>query len=665
MHEGRLFFSSLFQHWITKEVKDSIYDRIKAKKRAVQSGLESDWKTYRTLRNKLNNKIKYMKASYYQSKIDNSTDSRALWKTINQVLNRKSKDTEITEIEVNKKSITDQKEIANLFNNYFTSIGPSMSVKLAPSQFDFIEFMRPSSSTNVFRFQHVNYDMVYNLLQKMDTSKATGLDGISPTILKLAAPVISKFLTEIFNKSIDTGIFPDSWKVSKVLPLFKKDDKLDMNNYRPISILSAVTKVFEKLLYEQLYQYLEENSILTKHQSGFRSHHSTLTALLDATNEWFTNIDNGNINSVVFLDLAKAFDTVDHDILLHKLKFYGVKNTDLNLIRSYLSNRIQYCSVGNNVSHPGKVKCGIPQGSNLGPLLFIIYINDLPHCLEHSVARMFADDTTITVAENNLKQIEQVINLDLKNLLQWFLANKLSLSAKKTWYMLMASDPKLANICYDPNLLIGDCSIDRVSTTKSLGVYIDERLSWSDHIDHIIKKVSSSIAALRHIKPFVKRETLLTLYNSLIQPQFDYCNVVWDNPTKGLTDRLQRLQNRAARVITGASYEIRSKDILNDLNWETLAQRREKHKAILMYKITNDLTPSYLSDKFTTVEKTKNYNFRNKAFNLNIPHAKTSYLEKSLLCKGPKIWNSIPTEIRQSSSLNSFKQKIKNFKVEY
>ena len=218
-----------------------------------------------------------------------------------------------------------------------------------------------------------------------------------------------------------------------------------MNNYRPISVLSPIAKVFERTIYSQLYDYLQTNNLLSKFHSGFRKFHSTATSLLDATMEWLTNMDSSKINSVVFLDLSKAFDTVDHSILLRKLCLYGLSISTLKWFKSYLTDRLQCCFINGSLSSHKKIKCGVPQGSIFGPLLFLIYINDLPNCLQHSKPRMYADDTNIT-SDKSLKKVIQSSNSDLSNIKEWLLANKLSLNAAKTEHMFIASDDDLNKI---------------------------------------------------------------------------------------------------------------------------------------------------------------------------------------------------------------------------
>ena len=366
-----------------------------------------------------------------------------------------------------------------------------------------------------------------------------GLDEISAKLLKCVASVISDSLCNLFNCSIAPGVFPDNWKIAKLLkPLHKGDAKDLLNNYRPISVLSAVSKIFERIIYDQLQAYLNENGLIYDKQSGFRPVHSTTSALLDATTEWLSNMDKGQLNSVVFIDLAKEFDTVDHEILLSKLQIYGVDSMSLNWFRSYLFDRKK-----SNVNGLGSIErsllCGVPQGSILGPLLFLVYINDHPSCLQHSTARMYADDTNIATTGKSTKEIASGANADLENIHIWLKANKLTLNVTKTEYMFIASDSNLDKLRDIRYLVLGGKPIKRVKVSKSLGIFNDERLSWRNHIDKISKTICSGISGLRQVREFVTLSTLLTIYHSLIPPIFDYCDVVLDNMSITLAQRLQ------------------------------------------------------------------------------------------------------------------------------
>ena len=428
-----------------------------------------------------------------------------------------------------------------------------------------------------------------------------------------------------------------------------------MTNYRPISVISTIAKVFERIIYNQLYNYLHAHNLLSKYQSGFRPLHSTTTALLDATMEWFTNMDNGQINSVVFLDLSKAFDTVDHLILLRKLSLYGSSDSTIKWFQSYLTNRTQCCAVNGHLSSNRKIKCGVPQGSILGPLLFLLYINDLPQCLKFSRPRMYADDTNITVSDKSLTKVINSTNKDLANIKQWLLANKLSLNVAKTEHMFIGSDDNLNKIRDASLIHIDGLAIKKVSSAKCLGVKIDERLTWDEHTDYVCKKVSQAISGLKQVRRFISQNTAVTIFNSLIQPIFDYCDVVWDNLSVTQATRLQKLKNRAGRIIKQQGYETRSHVIREELGWVTLQQTRSKHKVTLIFKIINKMAPLYLTDLFQLSERSGRYRLRDRVMNLSLMKPNTNYLKNSFAHSGAKLWNSLPGEIKVSNSLKSFK----------
>ena len=289
---------------------------------------------------------------------------------------------------------------------------PVSACSLAVSDVTFDQFVSPTQSV-MSRFRLASANKVFKLLNGLSCSKATGLDKISSKVLKAAASTIAPSLTYIFNNSILTCCFTFDWKMARLLAVYKKGPRSLPENYRPISILPAANKLMERIIYDQLYRYFNENSILSKKQFGFLDFHSTASALLDSTNSWYVNMDRKLYNLVVFLDLKKAFDTVNHEILLRKLELYGVTSCPLALIQSYFSDRTQKCQLADKMSSERNVKCGIPQGSILGPLLFLIYINDLPESLNQATSRLFADDTNLTVAGETIEEVELAMNNDL------------------------------------------------------------------------------------------------------------------------------------------------------------------------------------------------------------------------------------------------------------
>ena len=356
----------------------------------------------------------------------------------------------------------------------------------------------------------------------------------------------------------------------------------------------------------------------------------------------------------------KDFDTVNHEILLKKLNIYGIRGTALQWLRSYLTDQTQYCRINGQISNPLTVINGIPQGSALGPLLFLIYIIDLPKCLEHATASMFADDTQIETSSNDVSVMKHELNHDLENVSTWLSANKLTLNKMKTEYMIIGSNKRLkhSQIDLEPHIRIGESRIDRVKTTKSLGLMIDESLIWNAQVDRITGKVNSGLGILRRLRDIVDYQTLIVIYLSIIQPHFDYCSQIWGCLGKGLSDKLQKLQNRAFRIITRENYDIRSEDILNRVGFSNLQTRREHQLAILMYKIKHKVLPNYLIDIFTNANEIHDYNTRQSEFNFALPKPNTNFKKKSFAYRGAEAWNGLSSDLKSAERIFKFKTKI-------
>ena len=646
--------------WINVDLKRKMRERDSFKRKAVLTNSETDWLKYKRARNRVNNEIKLAKKTYYTCNFKQfSGNSRKTWQLINELQSRNTSQTKISELKIGEQVISSPTDIADCFNDHFTSIAKSLADKLPSSSVNPESYLKQVNT--VFSIDPPSSQIVCKLLSDIDVKKAVGLDAIPNQLLKLAANIVGPSLTIIFKKSIETGIFPCEWKVSRVTPLFKKGDKNNVDNYRPISVVSTVSKIFEKIVYSQLYDYLNDNKLLAPCQSGFRSLHSTLTALIEATHHWTVNIDKGLFNGVIFIDLKKAFDTIDHGILLNKLTHYGVDGLSVAWFKSYLSNRYQRISLNGNLSEPKAVNFGVPQGSNLGPLLFLIFINDLPNCLTSGSARMFADDTNISVHSHNILGLEPQLNQELENIRKWLLSNRLSLNIAKTEFMVMGSRQKFtAHHDYPLKVMIDNNELERVEHAKSLGVTIDKNLNWSIHVDNIVKKVSSCVGALKRVRSFVSSETAILIYKSLILPHFDYCSTVWSGLGAELSDKLQKLQNRAARVITKTGYETRSSELLSKLGWDKLSLRREKQKATFMFKTMSKLVPENIQKLFEKKNIQLKYNIRNQESALVLPKPRTEYLKKCFSYSGAKLWNGLSSSTKTARTVSQFKKQIES-----
>ena len=607
-------------------------------------------------RNQVNIELRNAKQNYYSTKIAGQKHNpKKAWKSINNLLGKQTKQTVVNELSIGENILNDPQEIAEGFNEYFSNIGPDLADKIDMSNCNFQTYVKKTTS-EFAAFQPTTVNDIFHLLCGLSSNKATGIDKISCKIIKIAAPAIADSVTHIFNQGIALSSFPDQWKVARVTPLYKSGKRNIPGNYRPISVLPAISKVMERILYNQLYNYLTKFRLLSTSQFGFRKSHSTATALLDCTNEWYVNLDRKLFNLIVFIDLKKAFDTVDHHILLEKLESYGIKGQALSLLKSYLTNRIQKCKINGFVSSEKPIRCGVPQGSILGPLLFLLYINDLPECLNITRPRLFADDTNLTASGDSMTDVQSAVNSDLENLRKWLVANRLSLNVAKTEFMLIGSKQMIKDA--HPNILIENKQIKQVYECKTLGIIVDQNLSWKNNTKNICKKITAGISALRRVKPFVNKDSLVSVYNAIVRPHFDYCCEVWDVLGETQSKRLQKLQNRAARVIMGMSNDIDHAIALHALGWEELKLMRQKAKAKLMYKILNNMGPESLTNLFTYKSEVTNHKLRGISSGLYLPQPRTNNMKISFMYDGAHLWNSIPNEIRECKSLSCFQNKI-------
>ena len=649
------------QPWMTDEIKKLSFHRDYLKKKAVMLNSSAFHSSYKKCKNKVTKLISNAKTLYFRTNLENSKNCKESWIHINKLLNHKTvKNQTINNIKLGDQNITGDINIANTINNYFAEIGPKLASVIPPTDIDPTKLIQPCSSE--FNLRTITTTELIQTIGKTNLNKAPGLDKIPIKLIKLAGDAIYDSLLHIFNLVLSTGIFPDDLKLAKIIPIHKEGDKAECGNYRPISVIPIVAKILEKIIYDQLSSYINDNDIICKQQFGFRPNHSTETALLKCTDQWLHNMDKGMANGVLFLDLKKAFDTVDHSILLQKLYQYGIKGTPLKLLASYLNNRKQVCVINNNKSGQETVQCGVPQGSNLGPLLFTLYINDLPMCLEYTQASMFADDTNLSCTGRTPAEIEHKLNADLSNVNDWLEANRLTLNTGKTEFMLITSKRKLNQFRTDIRIHINGSIIKHVIQKKNLGVTIDNELKWTEHINEQCKKLSSAIALLRKAKPHVPYNDLLRIYNSLVVPYFTYCSTVWNDGNNTNLEKLYKLQKRAARIITGSNYETRSKIIFQSLGWNSIDNILKKREFLITFKAIRGIAPECICNMFSYCDN-GSHHMRSNGRKLTLDKPNRSFMKKSFSYRGASAWNSLPNEIldvHEQLTTHSFKTKLNN-----
>ena len=450
-----------------------------------------------------------------------------------------------------------------------------------------------------------------------------------------------------------------------VVPIFKSGDICDINNYRPVSILPILSKIIERHVHNSLLDYLDTHNLIYSYQSGFRPLHSCETALNHMIDNWMRSMDAGKFTGLLYIDLRKAFDTVNHPILLNKLAAYGIHNVQLTWFKDYLSNRKQATYWQGELSDFGTVTVGVPQGSILGPLLFILYINDLPKCLKHSQIHMYADDSTQEVIGQTINEVENKLNEDFEQVALWMANHKLTLHVGKTKAQLIGTTRKV-NSNTQLKITYQGKAVEQVSQAKLLGVQIDSNLTWAAQHDSVCKKVSQRIGILKRIRNLLPVNVACQLYNALILPHLDFCCTVWGSPgNKFHTERITKLQKRAARIILQCgTQDYSSAELFKMLKWMPFQERVNFKTCILMFKSLNGLSPSYLQN-FYYVSEQHSYNTRSAARNLLCTtKASLSILTRSFKYRGERLWNNLPTVVRSSPSLKHFKQQYcKHFNV--
>ena len=651
--------------WITKGIRASI----KTKNKLLTMG---NYELYKSYRNKIVTLTRISKKNYYHNFFQvNINNAKATWEGINSLINNKSKPRkEISAIKrPNKQLSYDPLEHADILNHHFSTIGPKLATNIPNCDNKFRHYLPRLKYNSSFVFDPVSpYEIELEIIQ-IPLNKSTGLYSCPTRLLKIARHVIATPLSTLINLSVENGYFPSKLKHAKIIPIFKEGDDTDPSNFRPISLLSIFNRIFEKMMCNRIKRFFDKHDIFFKSQYGFREKRSTDHAILDIVSKIQKNMDNGMFSCGVFIDLQKAFDTVDHKTLLHKLQHYGIRGVIIDWFCSYLTDRCQTTQIGTNISKKEKVVCGVPQGSVLGPLLFLIYVNDIYNASSKLDFYLFADDTNILYADKNLRSLETTVNTELLKVHEWLNANKLSLNIKKSNFTIFHTYQKRIN--YEVTLMMYDnqsskfIALEHKEYVKYLGVLIDSNLSWKYHITHVASKISKNIgiiARLRHFTPF---STLLHIYNSLILPYLSYGLVAWGQACKTHFQKILVLQKRAVRLMHFAQFRDHAIPLFVSAGILPLHMLYFKISSVLMLDVKNKSIASNISDLFTLTQDVHNYNTRQStSSNYYINYSCLNVHKNSFAIVGAKMWNSLPEKIRLLPK-RRFKLKLKQalFKI--
>ena len=647
--------------WITPAILKSIHRKDKLYKKYMNKPTYDNKTKLNKYRNMLTSLIRSSKKQYFTEKLnENRNNLKQTWNILNSVLGRNRPTKPHTSFTINGSEISDPTSIADGFNDFFVNIGPNLADKIPNTNANYGEFLKniPSPIGSLF-FSPTNDEEIADVFNTLKTGTACGYDDIKTDVVITVKHIIAPYLIHIFNLSISKGIFPTQLKKAKVTPIHKNGDRNNFSNYRPISVLPVFSKIFERLVYNRLYSYITHHGLLHSSQFGFRKKYSSYMAVLDVYNNIVTSLDKRMHTLGIFLDLSKAFDTIQHYILLDKLWHYGIRGIAHDWFRSYLHERSQYVSYNHCNSSTDLIKCGVPQGSILGPLLFILFINDLPFSTSKLTFFLYADDTNAIASHHNLKELNTIINDELVHISTWFKVNKLSCNSAKTNYMLFKNRHNTKSSSkVVPNIVMDGMSITKVSTTKFLGVTIDDGLTWNNHNNNVANIVSKYSGILYRLKHSLPANALFTIYNTLVLPHLQYCNIIWADANNCKLSNVHIRQKRIIRLCTNAGWYQHSSPLFYKLSTLTVYDIHKLQKAIFMYNFINNNLPVNFDNYF--VMNTSIHSYGTRCSNELRPVAfNTNLAINSIRNQGPKLWNGIANDIINSPTNNVFKRKYK------
>ena len=607
---------------------------------------------YTKFRNNLTTITRRCKYNYVRQQFEiYKNDIKKTFKCMNNLMGCQSK-REISEIKINDVIHVNEAEIANLFSEYFENVPINLRNQIPPCPIDDFKRFLGTSSVNQMEYDCASEDEVIKIIGSLE-NKSARLDSIPVFIYKNINEVIAPIICDLFNSSIMEGNFPEILKIAEILPIHKSGPRSNLNNYRPISLLSTLSKIFEKLMCTRLKNHLFFNNVLHDNQFGFRTNCSTSDAIAQFLDGCYDSLNCRKVTVSVFLDLSKAFDTLDHKILVQKLYHIGIRGALLEWFESYLKSRKQRVTIGAAKSNFKSMLSGVPQGSVLSPTLFLIYINDM--CRATNILNFvhFADDSTVYLSGSDIDYVVNNLNAGLECVDHWLTANKLSLNIIKSKYMVIANKKTPETL----NIRIRNNNLTKATELKFLGVHIDHKLTFKFHIDLLARKVSQSIGAIYRISSFLPYRCIRTLYYSLIQSRLTYGIVAWGGAAKVHMNKLQILQNRIKRLITSRNNNPDSQVAI--LNLTKLYAYFCTVKFFMSYQlgfhyhfipIINNLLPNH------------SYSTRHRSNDLfNVPFYNLSRCQNSFVYNACNFWNQLPVTIRNLDSLNLFKNGCKKF----
>ena len=645
--------------WLSGNLKACIRKKHQLYVRQLKSPTTNNIQKYKTYKNILTSCIHEAEGMYHQKLFsDKQSGILNFWKTYSQTLNpiKKSNKNHLEKLIVNGQTLTRDIDIANGFNDYFCSVGEKISSKIKATG-NFNSYMKYKTDETFFLMPVVATEVLNEML-KLNPQKACGPDNITTKLIKTCADELKNPLTHLFNAAIASAQFPDPWKIAKVLSLYKKKSKYFPENYRPISLLNCFGKILEKLVYKQMIKFIEKHKILYLYQYGFRKNYSTCLALIDIVDKIKNALDQNDYVMGIFLDITKAFDSINHGILYSKLEHYGFRGHSLDFIRSYLTNRKQFTWAQGISSEIKGISYGVPQGSILGPLLFLIYINDIQYTVKNREIRLFADDTGLFIQDKEPHKLIQKGEIIMAEVVKWFKLNKLELSIGKSNFIIFHGVRK-NKVDSITELKIGTETLQRSNTVKYIGVTLDECLSWDQHIDSVCSSLVKYFSVFYNIRNSMNRRIVRIIYYACIHSRIKYGIEVYGAASNTKIRKLQILQNKLLKVLTKSNYRHSTDKLHKDLD---ILKLKDIYKSSLLHFVYNCVKGSPIDpfkNYFTHRSDQHDYNLRNnddltrRNVSLNMGQSTTHYT-------GATLWNDLPDNLTDIKTIGSFKRGLKN-----
>ena len=616
---------------------------------------------YKTYNSKLQHLKRRAKAKYYFEKCEEfRNNTKKLWQTINRLCGKiNDKTSVITSLMIGNNRCFDTPKIANEFGEYFASVGESYAKRIPPSQRGINHYLNKlqSSSDSIF-LKPTNKAEIQRLIRQLPSKGSSGYDNIDNILLKKIGTEVSEPISLITNISLEMGIFPDLMKNALVVPLYKAKSKEVVGNYRPISLLLTISKLIEKVVYKQVYSYLTKTGQLHNSQYGFRSEHSCDHAIGELLGNIVKNMQLGKETITLMLDLSKAFDTLQHSVIFQKLEKYGLRGPCLEWFKSYLTNRtlqVKCIDHQGNIILSDRKRCdfGTPQGSCMGPLLFLIFCNDLHLNLQFLSSIQFADDTTLYISHRNRNYMRFCLTTDLEAIQDWFCANKLTLNLDKT--VLLHFGPGRCKPL--DNIELGNIELKAATSAKFLGLWIDNKLKWKEHVQKLVTKLQSKKALLQRSKNLLTSDAKRILYFAQIQSNLTYGLVIWGTMiTKEDLLKLEKIQNKCVQLIEPRkelSKIYKDNSILKLQSLVRLENAKIWHKYYQKTLPANLMKMMQQDQNNTNLQKQHGYNTRKKK-EINLPLATCQAYKSSFYVEGLKVYSTLPSETKRKEQLSHF-----------